>query len=167
MTPNADFSISASPFCAGVNITVTDASTDATSWTWNFGSGATPGTATGVRPHAVSYSTSGSKTISLTINGGASTASQTITVNGAPVLSGASSTCVGNTLTLTSSIVGGSWTSSNPSVATVTDGVVMGVGTAAGLANIFCSEKRKSLCVDSCSRLKIYFLKWAHLIRSA
>ncbi len=135
MTPTAGFSISASPFCVGVNITVTDASTDATSWTWNFGSGATPATASGVGPHVVSYSTSGSKTISLTINGGASTASQILTVNSRPVLSGVLSTCIGSTTTLESDISGGSWTSSNPAVATVIDGVVTGVGTAAGYAS--------------------------------
>lgn len=49
----------------------TDESTcDATSWTWTFGEGASPASATGPGPHSVIYSTPGLKTISLTVNGG-------------------------------------------------------------------------------------------------
>jgi PKD repeat protein len=55
--------------------------------TWNFGLGATPPTATGPGPHAVTYFTSGSKTavLSLTNAGGTGTASTTFTV-GTPVV---------------------------------------------------------------------------------
>jgi hypothetical protein len=37
-------------------------------YSWNFGSGASPSTATGLGPHSVTYSSSGSKTVSLSIN---------------------------------------------------------------------------------------------------
>jgi parallel beta-helix repeat protein/YD repeat-containing protein len=40
-----------------------------TSWSWNFGSGATPPTANTQGPHSVTYSTVGLKTVSLTVTG--------------------------------------------------------------------------------------------------
>ncbi len=51
-------------------IIFTDLSTggDINSWSWNFGEGAVPATATGQGPHTVYYTTPGSKTISLTVN---------------------------------------------------------------------------------------------------
>ena len=82
--------------CVGSSVTFTNTSTGTTggtAYSWNFGSGATPGTAGTIGPHTVTYSTTGSKTVSLTITEGASnTETQTnyITVN--PV----------NTITLTS-----------------------------------------------------------------
>jgi hypothetical protein len=69
--------------------------TGSTTYSWNFGSGATPGTANTIGPHTVTYSTTGSKTVSLTITEGASnteTQPNYITVN--PV----------NTITLTSGV---------------------------------------------------------------
>jgi uncharacterized protein YjdB len=58
-----------------------------------------------------------------------------VTVNPTPTISGASSLCVGFTTTLTGSVPGGTWSSSNTSVATVSSsGVVSGVGS--GPANI-------------------------------
>jgi PKD repeat protein len=44
-----------------------------TSWSWNFGSGAFPATSTTVGPCIVSYSTTGLKTVSLTVNGSVNT----------------------------------------------------------------------------------------------
>ena len=40
-----------------------------TSLSWDFGSGATPATATTAGPHSVTYSTAGKKTVTLTVNG--------------------------------------------------------------------------------------------------
>ncbi len=105
-TPTAAFSPSSSSVCTAQNVTFTDASLSASSWSWNFGAGATPATATGVGPHIVSYSTSGSKTVSLTINGSIST-NQIITVNAAPsapsISAGGSTTfCAGGSVNLTS-----------------------------------------------------------------
>jgi PKD repeat protein len=42
-------------------------------YTWNFGAGATPATATGIGMHNVTYSTIGTKTVTLTVSGGAGT----------------------------------------------------------------------------------------------
>ncbi|MBE0661527.1 MAG: DUF2341 domain-containing protein [Bacteroidales bacterium] len=54
----------------GETITFSDNSTGViTSWLWDFGAGAIPATATTPGPHDVIYSTSGSKTVSLTLNG--------------------------------------------------------------------------------------------------
>lgn len=51
-------------------MTFTDASLGTiTSRSWNFGSGASPATSTATAPPAVSYSTLGIKTVSLTVNG--------------------------------------------------------------------------------------------------
>jgi methionine-rich copper-binding protein CopC len=51
-------------------MTFTDASLGTiTSRSWNFGSGASPATSTATAPPAVSYSTLGTKTVSLTVNG--------------------------------------------------------------------------------------------------
>jgi hypothetical protein len=69
----ADFTANVTSQCLNGTpvITYTDASIAAgatiTSWSWNFGAGAFPPTATGQGPHTVTYSTAGSKTISLQV----------------------------------------------------------------------------------------------------
>lgn len=65
LPPLADFSVNNTTPVVGQTITFTDASLFANTWSWNFGSGASPGTATTVGPHNVSYSTEGLKTVSL------------------------------------------------------------------------------------------------------
>lgn len=69
----ADFTADATSQCLTGTpvITYTDASIAAgatiTAWSWNFGAGAFPPTATGQGPHTVTYSTAGAKTISLQV----------------------------------------------------------------------------------------------------
>ena len=93
---DANFNGTPRIICVGSSVTFTSTSTGttgSTAYNWNFGSGATPGTANTIGPHTVTYSTTGSKTVSLTITEGASnteTQPNYITVN--PV----------NTITLTS-----------------------------------------------------------------
>ncbi|MBM3437108.1 MAG: DUF2271 domain-containing protein, partial [Bacteroidetes bacterium] len=65
----ADFSADLTEICQGESVTFTDLSIGATSWSWNFGSGASPASATSQGPHTVTYSTAGQKSVSLTING--------------------------------------------------------------------------------------------------
>jgi PKD repeat protein len=68
--PVANFS--GSPLSGGTatSFTFTNASTgNITSYSWDFGSGASPATASTVGPHSVTYSTTGAKTISLTVTG--------------------------------------------------------------------------------------------------
>ena len=67
---NANFTASSTTVVVENNTTFTDASTcDATAWSWNFGADATPATANTQGPHNVTYSSTGLKTISLTVNG--------------------------------------------------------------------------------------------------
>ncbi len=60
---------SASDVCKGSGISFVNNSTgdNIVSYVWDFGTDATPATVTGIGPHEVSYSSTGTKTISLTI----------------------------------------------------------------------------------------------------
>lgn len=98
--------------------------------TWSSSS---PGIAgVGVSSGTVGGYSAGTAIISYRLSTGCS-ATTVVTVITSDSLSGASSVCLGSTTTITSTIGGGTWTSSNPSVATVSStGVVTGVsaGTA-------------------------------------
>ncbi len=118
-----------STVCVGLTITLTDATTGGT-WTSSNTALATVssgGVVTGV----------GSGTVNIYYSVGGCFAYHTVTVtSGASSIGGTKTTCIGSTTTLTDATSGGSWTSSNTSVATVgiTSGVVTGV--AAGTATI-------------------------------
>jgi len=71
--PNSNFNVDNATPVVGQTITFTDQSDDGggssiNSWSWNFGSGANPGSATTKGPHNVWYSTTGNKTVSLTVS---------------------------------------------------------------------------------------------------
>lgn len=125
----ANFNTS-SPKCVNTQVTFTDASSLATSWDWNFGAGATPATATGAGPHNVTYSTAGSKNVSLSINSGADVSNQSIMINAnpaAPTISASESTtiCQGSSVNLNSSQPSGNvWStgSTNATIAASTAG---------------------------------------------
>jgi len=71
----ANFTGSPLQTCIGSAVTFTDISTGitgSTTYSWDFGSGADPATANTAGPHTVTYSTSGLKTVILTITDGAS-----------------------------------------------------------------------------------------------
>jgi hypothetical protein len=83
-TPTADFTASPLNICPGQSTTFTNASSSGiTSYSWNFGAGATPATANSAGPHTVSYATSGTKTISLTVisGGGSNTTTKSNYIN--------------------------------------------------------------------------------------
>jgi methionine-rich copper-binding protein CopC len=62
-------------------ITFTDASSGTvTSRNWSFGTGASPATATTAGPHNVTYSSAGTKTVTLAVNANASTSTKTINI---------------------------------------------------------------------------------------
>ena len=92
---DANFSGNPLSICVGSSVTFTNTSTGttgSTTYSWNFGSGATPATITGIGPHTVTYSTTGPKTVSLTITEGASnteTITDYVTVNPLPAAAGA------------------------------------------------------------------------------
>jgi len=68
--PVADFTGTPLTACTGKDVTFTSTSTGAiTTYSWNFGSGATPATSTSAGPVTVQYSTTGSKTVTLTVTG--------------------------------------------------------------------------------------------------
>jgi gliding motility-associated-like protein len=99
--PIANFSVG-TPLCAGspVSINFTGVSTSTATYTWNFGSGASPATASTLGPHSVTWSTSGSKTITLLMADGGCSApvvSQTVTINPSvtPTFTAPSTICTG------------------------------------------------------------------------
>jgi len=135
----ANFTASPNPACTGQSVTFTNTSTGATTYSWNFGTGATPATATGAGPHSVVYSSGGTKAVSLSIDGGTSVSNQNITITPAPVagtLSGTQTVCAGSTTAFASTQSGGAWSSSNGLVAAVNAGTGVVSGVSAGTATI-------------------------------
>lgn len=120
--------------CAGSTLSFTDAITGGT-WSSSNTTVATVN-ASGV----VMGVSGGTAIISYTVTGGCGTAyaTATVTINPLPSagsISGGSGICIGSFLTLTESVSGGTWSSSNPSVATVDpSGVVTAI--TAGSATI-------------------------------
>jgi uncharacterized protein YjdB len=120
-----------SPICAGATTTLTNAVPGGV-WSSYVLYVATVDAATGV----VTGSHAGTATIAYTVGGGCMV-STVVTVIGATSdsLTGPTAVCAGSTITISSILSGGTWTSSSPSIATVSgSGVVTGV--AAGTAII-------------------------------
>lgn len=130
VTSTASAIMGAGSVCAGATITLTD-STSGGTWSSSNTSKASIGTSTGI----VTGISAGISTISYTVGGGCST-SVVITVNAAPAaISGASTVGGGSSVTLTDATSGGTWSSSNTSIASVSStGVV--TGGASGSATI-------------------------------
>ncbi len=116
-----------SSFCQGATVTL---SATVSGGTWSSSASSVASVDSIGRVFGAS---AGSATISYTVTSGCGTAiaMQSVTVNAAPVagtLSGSSSICAGASTTLTASVTGGTWSSSNVGVATVSAaGVVTGV----------------------------------------
>ncbi len=124
----------ASSVCTGVTTTLTDATTGGT-WSSSNASIASVNSAGVVTGVAV-----GTATISYAVTGscGTMTVTKSMVVNASPnagTISGASTACTGTTITLTNSVSGGTWTSSNPSLATVSTGGIV-IPVAAGTVTI-------------------------------
>ena len=141
---NADFTGTPLIICEGSMVTFTNTSTGisgSTTYSWDFGSGATPATSNSIGPIAVTYSTSGLKTVSLTITDGTtSTYTQTnyITVNLPPAAPGigliTQPTCVLPTgsVALSGLPAAGTWTVTE-SVGSTT---ITGTGTTATFSGL-------------------------------
>lgn len=129
VTPGATIS-GGSAVCVGTTITLTGGPTGGT-WSSSNTSLATvssTGVVTGV---AVG-------TVTISYTSGGCTATRTISVGSGATITGSSSVCTGSSITLTGGPVGGTWTSGNTSIATVTStGFVTGV--TAGVVNIYYS----------------------------
>ncbi len=135
------FTISPNPACQYSPVTFTDISTSGsyfpmTGWMWSFGSGAT----STVHSPSYTFSVSGVHTVTLTVtdsSGCSGTVTHTVTVNPAPPpISGVSIVCKGNCYLFTDALGLGTWTSSNPSVASVGSGTGMVCGSAIGTSTI-------------------------------
>ncbi|MEL7535409.1 MAG: PKD domain-containing protein, partial [Bacteroidota bacterium] len=70
--PNAGLNYLPDVACEGSSVMFEDNSSgdNLSSYIWDFGTDATPSSATGVGPHMVTYQTSGSKTVKLTVSDG-------------------------------------------------------------------------------------------------
>lgn len=126
--PTSSFTANPTTACVGSSVTFTSTSTGALSYNWNFGANATPATANTVGPHNVTYSTAGTKTITLTVTGPGGCqvlSSQTITINAPtiPAFAALSSVCQGSTAptlpTTSTNGINGSWA---PAVSTASAG---------------------------------------------
>ncbi|MBE2290807.1 MAG: Ig-like domain-containing protein [Chitinophagaceae bacterium] len=124
----------ASIVCAGNTITLSNTTTGGT-WSSSDGAIATVGS-TGV----VTGVSAGTVLISYSVSNacGSGIATKTLTVDPAPFagsVTGSSSVCVGASVSLSDTVSGGSWTSSNGAIATV-DGSGVVTGVASGSATI-------------------------------
>lgn len=73
--------------------------------------------------------------VTLTYSLGSCYAVYTTTVTSAPIITGSSTVCAGSAISLSGSVTGASWSSGNPSIATV-DGSGIVTGVSAGVTNI-------------------------------
>ena len=89
--PIVDFTVSSTTVCSGSSIIFTDNTLNITGsalYNWNFGTGATPATATTVGPHTVTYTGSGIVTVRLDVtdDAGSGFIEKTITVYVIPTI---------------------------------------------------------------------------------
>ncbi|MBX2906827.1 MAG: Ig-like domain-containing protein [Taibaiella sp.] len=136
VTVNALPSVSAGSgvtICTGSSTTLTATGATTYSWSPSTGLSSTTGASVSASPTSTTtYTVTGTNT-----NGCSNTATVTVSVNSTPPAStGQTFTCAGGGITLSNAVSGGTWSSSNTSIATVgsLSGVVTGV--AAGTVNI-------------------------------
>jgi gliding motility-associated-like protein len=105
--PVVDFSVSSTTVCSGSSIIFTDNTSNITGtpiYSWNFGTGATPASATTVGPHTVTYTGSGLVTVRLDVSddAGSGFIEKTITVYAIPTITNVTpgSRCGSGTVTL-------------------------------------------------------------------
>lgn len=136
-----------STVCTGSSATYTN-SVGGGSWSVSNATIATIGASTGV----LTGVTTGVVTISYSISGCIATKVVSVTATPAPI-AGPSSVCVGQTITLTNSAAGGTWTSTAPTKATVnaSTGVVTGVATGAATIQYTtsCGTVSKTISVNA------------------
>ncbi len=131
VNPSSSMITGSANVCAGSSITLSDATAGGT-WSSGNTTVATIGLTTGI----VTAGLPGTTTITYTLPAGCS-ATKIITINPLPsVITGTTSVCVGQTTTLNNATVGGTWTSSATTIATIglSTGIVTGV--LPGTANI-------------------------------
>jgi uncharacterized protein YjdB len=116
--------------CVGSNTTLTN-STSGGAWSSGSTSVATVGTG-----GAVTGVSAGTAVITYSLSTGCN-ATAIVTVNALPdSIAGATSLCVGATATLTNTVTGGTWASSNPTVANIISSTGVVTGMASGTSRI-------------------------------
>ena len=130
-TPYASFTVNNATQCLSGNSFVFTNATTGQNNTWNFGDGSVNATSTNATH---TYTVAGMYTVTLTASTscGTTTSTKTITVTNVPAapaaIAGPSSVVSGNAIVLTDATAGGTWSSSNTAIATVTSyGVVTGL----------------------------------------
>ena len=129
--PNAGTITGLSTVCVGATITMTDAITGGT-WSMSNANASIGSTA------IVTGITAGIDTVRYSVTNvcGTTSTTKTITINPLPnagTITGTSAVCVGLTTTLTSSVGGGTWSSSNANASVGTTGIVTGVTTGTSI----------------------------------
>ena len=135
LVPSAGTIIGPTSVCVGTNISLSNGTSGGT-WTSGSLAVATVNSGSGI----VGGVTSGTViiTYSLTNSCGTAIDTQSIVVSSLPVagtISGATGLCTGTTISLANATPGGTWSSSNTSIATVSGSVIVG-GVTAGTAII-------------------------------
>ncbi len=126
--------------CAGLTTKLTDATTGG-SWSSSNTSVATAGSGTGI----ITGVSSGTATITYKLPTGCYT-TITVTVNPMPpAITGIKTLCAGYTTLLSDALTGGTWSSSNTTIATVNPGGLVS-GAAAGTATITYSKGVGAVC---------------------
>jgi uncharacterized protein YjdB/agmatine/peptidylarginine deiminase len=137
-----DFTASSTQVAVGLSVTFTDNSAGGpfSSWSWNFGQDAVPASANTQGPHEVYYTSAGSKTVSLTVDGIYSATKENyiavvVPVKGISVYPDIASVGINETLQLTAEVLPENatnkqvtWSSSNTDIAIVdASGLVTGI----------------------------------------
>lgn len=147
----AQLTVNANPgttVCAGTAVTLTASGIVGATYNWSPG-GATTASIT------ISPSTTTTYTCTAIANSVSYSANTTISVNPLPTLapiSGPTNVCEGATMTLSNTLTGGSWISTNTNIATVNNsGVVTGVST--GSTNITYTYTDANGCSNSTTKI--------------
>ena len=148
MIPSVSPITGASNICLGSTTALTDATTGGV-WSSSNVSVATVDVSGNVTGAAA-----GTATISYTVSNmcGATSATYAITVNPLPVvaaITGATNECVGSITTLTDATGGGTWSSSDTTIATVNSSIGEVTGIASGVVNIIYSVTNTFGCSSS------------------
>ena len=147
--------IGSTTFCQGANVTLLAANAPSGS-TYVYQWGLNGAAITGAASNTYVASTPGNYSVTITANNlcQATSANTTVTVNPLPVLlanTGASSICKGSTTTLANSTPGGTWSSSDNTIATINAGNGLITGVNPGIVQLTYSYTNGNGCTSATS----------------
>jgi uncharacterized protein YjdB len=140
----------ATSVCQGSTTTLTQVGLG--TWSSSSTAVATIGTSTGVTTGV----SAGTATISFVVNTTGCTATRTFTVHPADAITGSNSVCLSTPITLSNSVAGGTWSSTNPTIARVgsatgiVTGLIAGPGTTITYTTPRGCRSTKVVAVASC-----------------